>query len=222
VRGAREHPALIRTVVRPRLYHDQQEVDLMIRRVTARLSYANIAATLAVFLALGGSAAWAIGRHSVGTRELAKDAVKGRHVEETKLKGKHLQDSTLGGREIDEQKLDAPVPTANRAEQADGPSAFARVEPDATVIEGLSRQVSSAMVTGPAAGVYCFDLPFNPLHVRATALAGGTSDRVVSAADSDGPGGVPNCPTGTETEVNVYSISAGALENGGFFVSFGL
>jgi hypothetical protein len=194
----------------------------MIRRITARLSYANIAATMALFLVLSGSAAWAIGRHSVGTRELAKDAVKGRHVEETKLKGKHLQDSTLGGREIDEQALDTPVPSANRADQADGPSAYARVESDATVVDPLSRQVSSAMVTGPAAGVYCFDLPFNPDHVQATAAANATSDRIVSAADAEAPAGLPNCPTGTESEVNIYSISAGALENGAFFVRFGL
>jgi hypothetical protein len=194
----------------------------MIRRVTARLSYANVAATLALFLALGGSAAWALGRHSVGTRELAKDAVKGRHVEETKLKGKHLQESTLGGREIDEQALDAPVPSANRADHADAPSAYARVEPDATVVDALSRQVASAMVTSPAAGVYCFDLPFNPQHVQATAGADGTSDRIVSAADADAPAGLPNCPAGTETEVNVYGVGAGALENGAFFARFGL
>ena len=193
----------------------------MLRRITGQLNYANVAATVALFLVLGGSAAWAIGRHSVGTRELAKDAVKGRNVEEAKLKGKHLQEATLTGREIDEQKLDAPVPEANRAEQADGPSAFARVEPDATVVDGLSRQVTSAMVTGPVAGVYCFDLPFNPLHVQATAVAEGTSDRIVSAADAEGPGDLPNCPEGTETEVNVYGVGAGALENGAFFVTFG-
>jgi hypothetical protein len=194
----------------------------MIRRVTARLSYANIAATLALFLVLSGGAAYALGRNSVGTRELAKDAVKGRHVEETKLKGKHLQDATVAGREIDEQKLDAPVPEADQADHADGPSAYARVEPDAKVIEGLSRQVTSAMVTNPAAGVYCFDLPFNPQHVQATAVANGTSDRVVSTADADAPTGLPNCPAGTETEVNVYRLGAGALENGAFFVRFGL
>jgi hypothetical protein len=193
----------------------------MIRRMTGHLSYANVAATVALFLVLTGSAAWAIGRHSVGTRELAKDAVKGRNVEEAKLKGKHLQEATLTGREIDESKLDAPVPTANRAEQADGPSTFARVRPDATVVDGLSREVTSAMVSRPAAGVYCFDLPFNPVHVQATAVAEGTPDRVVSAADAEGPGGLPNCPEGTETEVNVYRVGAGALENGAFFVTFG-
>jgi hypothetical protein len=188
----------------------------MIRRMTSRLSYGNVIATVALFLVLGGGTALALGRNSVGTRELAKDAVKGRHVEEAKIKGKHLQDATLGGREIDEQELDAPVP------QADAPSTYARVNADATVLDALSRQVSSPNVTNPSAGVYCFDLPFNPQHPQVTAVAEATSDRIVSAADSDDPAGLPNCPAGTETEVNVHSVGAGALDNGGFFVRFGL
>ena len=189
----------------------------MIRRIRARLNYANVIATAALFLALGGGTALALGKNSVGTRELAKDAVKGRHVEEAKLKGKHIQDSTLGGREIDEQRLDAAVP---EAEQSDSPSVYARVNPDATVVDALSRQVTSAMVTNPSAGVYCFDLPFDVQHTQVTAVADGTSDRFVSAADFEGSAGLPNCPAGTETEVNVYGVGAGALENGAFFVRF--
>jgi hypothetical protein len=192
---------------------------VVIHRIRARLNYANVIATFALFLALGGGTALALGRNSIGTRELAKDAVQGRNVDEGKLKGKHIQDSTLGGREIDEQGLDAAVP---EAEHADGPAAYARVNPDATVVEALSRQVTSAMVTGPAAGVYCFDLPFNAQHVQVTAVAEGSSDRLVSAADFEGSGGLPNCPAGAETEVNVYSVSGGSLENGAFFVRFGL
>jgi hypothetical protein len=187
----------------------------MIRRVRARLSYANVAATLALFLALSGSAAWALGRNSVGTRELANDAVKGRHVEEGKLKGKHIQEGTLGGREINEQGLDAAVP------QADGSSTFARVRRDATVIDALSRNIASANVTSPDAGIYCFDLPFNPAHVQVMPGADGTSDRIASAEDFDASASLPNCPPGAEVEVNLHSAGAGALENGPFFVEFG-
>ena len=40
----------------------------------SRLSYANAMATLAVFIALGGSA-YAVGRHTIGTKELKRGAV---------------------------------------------------------------------------------------------------------------------------------------------------
>ena len=186
----------------------------MIRRARANISYANVTATLALFLVLGGGTALALGRNSVTTRELAKDAVKGRNVAEGKLKNKHLKDNTLKGNKIDEQSLEAPVPLA------DSPAAYARVRGDATVVDGLSRDVSSQHVTRPSAGVYCFDLPFAPTHVQATAASSETPDRIATAELAGTPEGLPNCPPGTEAEVNLFSAGAASLENGGFFVQF--
>lgn len=42
--------------------------------IRKHLTYANVMATMAVFLALGGSA-WALSKHSVGARQLKKNAV---------------------------------------------------------------------------------------------------------------------------------------------------
>ena len=186
----------------------------MIRRARARLSYANVAATLALFLALGGGTALALGRNSVTTRELANDAVKGRNVEEGKLKNKHMKDDTLKGNKIDESSLDSPVPLA------DSPAAFARVRADATVTEGLARDIASTNITRPSAGIYCFDLPFAPTSVQATPRASGTPDRIASGEIAGTPDGVPNCPPTSEAEVNVYGTGGAALENGAFFVQF--
>ena len=44
------------------------------RRIRKHLSYANVMATVAVFIALGGSA-WALAKNSVGARQLKKNAV---------------------------------------------------------------------------------------------------------------------------------------------------
>lgn len=187
----------------------------MIRRARARLSYSNVIATLALFLALGGGTALALGRNSVTTRELAKGAVKNRNVEPGKLKNKSMKDDTLKGNKIDESSLDAPVPLA------DSPSAFARVQADGTVVEALTRDVAAQNITTPGDGVYCFNLAFAPTGVQATARATETPDRIVSAEVAGTPGGLPNCAAGSEAEVNVYSTGAGALENGAFFVAFG-
>jgi hypothetical protein len=49
-----------------------------VKRLRAKLTYANVAATLALFVALAGGTAYAanqLGKESVGTKELAKGAV---------------------------------------------------------------------------------------------------------------------------------------------------
>ena len=54
----------------------------MIRRVTSRLTYANVMATIAVFIALGGSsyAVLRLPRNSVGTKQLRPGAVRSSDV----------------------------------------------------------------------------------------------------------------------------------------------
>ena len=71
-------------------------------RLRGRLSYANVAATLALFLALGGGAAIAAGK--IGAKDLAPDSVGGSELKTDAAKGKHIKEDSLG-----------PVPTAGKA-----------------------------------------------------------------------------------------------------------
>jgi hypothetical protein len=60
----------------------------MEKRLRAKLTYANVIATLALFLALGGGAAYAastLGRNTVGTGQLKKAAVTGVKVKDGTL-----------------------------------------------------------------------------------------------------------------------------------------
>src|SRR5262245_21185593 len=43
-----------------------------------RFSYANVVATLALFLALGGGAVWAAGK--IGSGDIKSNAIKSRHI----------------------------------------------------------------------------------------------------------------------------------------------
>jgi hypothetical protein len=70
--------------------------------LAGRLSYANVAATLALFLALSGGAAIAAGK--IGASDLAPDSVGGSELKKDAAKGKHVKEDTLG-----------PVPTAGKA-----------------------------------------------------------------------------------------------------------
>jgi hypothetical protein len=73
-----------------------------VKHLRGRLSYANVAATLALFLALGGGAA--IAANQIKARDIAKDAVGGSELKKNAAKGKHVKESTLSA-----------VPTAGKA-----------------------------------------------------------------------------------------------------------
>jgi len=73
-----------------------------LKGMRGRLSYANVAATLALFLALAGGTAIAAGQ--ITARDLAPDSVGGSELKANAAKGKHIKEDTLG-----------PVPTAGKA-----------------------------------------------------------------------------------------------------------
>jgi len=70
-----------------------------------KLTFANVMSSIAVFLALGGSA-MALKANSVGSRQIKDDSIKGRDVREGKLKGKHIQRATIGAEQISEDAFD--------------------------------------------------------------------------------------------------------------------
>jgi hypothetical protein len=85
------------------------------RTIRQRLTYANVMATLALFVALGGVgyAAVHLPKNSVGTKQLKKGAVSGAKVK------KH----TLTGRNINLAKL-GTVPSARTASELTAPEAL--------------------------------------------------------------------------------------------------
>jgi hypothetical protein len=75
-----------------------------------RLSYANVIATIAVFLALGGGAyALALERGEVKSKHIAKNAVKSKHVKDGKLQAKDVKDSDFLGDVVAREFVDADV-----------------------------------------------------------------------------------------------------------------
>ncbi len=123
-----------------------------------------------------------------------------------------LDADTLDGKDSTEF-----IATTEKAGLQD-PRAFARVEEDATAVAALSKNITSAMITNPSTGVYCFDLPFNPVSVQVTVEGNGDPDEIAQAIDSDSPDGLVNCPAGTEIEVIHYDTGTPGLENGDFYI----
>jgi hypothetical protein len=68
------------------------------RSIRSKLTYANVMATIAVFIALGSGAyaATHLAKNSVGTKQLKKNAVKGGKVKDASLTGADINATTLG------------------------------------------------------------------------------------------------------------------------------
>jgi hypothetical protein len=109
------------------------------RAVRTHLSYANVVATLALILAVGGASAFAatqLAKNSVGTKQLKKNAVTGEKVKNGSLAG-----ADIGG----------PVQSATTATTANTASTAARATSAATADSaGHATTADSASSAGKA------------------------------------------------------------------------
>jgi len=73
----------------------------MLERVRERLTYANVMATLAIFLALGGGA-WAVtlARNSVGSPQIKKNAVKASEIAKNAVRKAEVGAGAVGTNEV--------------------------------------------------------------------------------------------------------------------------
>ena len=62
----------------------------------SHLTYANVMATIAVFLALGGGMAWALARNSVGTRQIKPHAVRPSDLAAGAVTSKKIRSGQVG------------------------------------------------------------------------------------------------------------------------------
>ena len=93
----------------------------MLTKLVSRLTYANVAATLALFLALGGvsyAAAVRLPANSVGAKQLRRNAVRATKIKNHAVTATKIARNAVTGFHVDENTL-APVPEAGRADSAD-------------------------------------------------------------------------------------------------------
>jgi hypothetical protein len=85
-----------------------------------KLTYANVVATLALFIAVGGASAFAasqLGKNTVGTKQLKKNSVTTAKIKKEAVTGAKVKKGTLTGTQINASTL-GTVPTANAANSA--------------------------------------------------------------------------------------------------------
>jgi hypothetical protein len=90
-------------------------------KLRERLSYANVVATLALFIAIAGSSAFAasqLGKNTVGPKQLKKNAVTTVKIKDQAITAAKVQNGSLTGAQINASTL-GTVPSAAQAANAE-------------------------------------------------------------------------------------------------------
>jgi hypothetical protein len=178
-------------------------------RIRARLTYANVISTVALFVALGGAsyAALKLPANSIGTVQIRSNAVNSAKVQDGSLLGKDFKAGELpAGRPGANGQPGAPGSAGtNGTNGLDGTArAYAYVDPStctgaqATCTTTRSKSVSA--VVHMQTGIYCVGVT-NISSSGALAMAGVETNRsdtpygnASAMTDSSGTGGL--CPAG--------------------------
>lgn len=128
----------------------------MLSRLRARLTYANVMATVAVFIALGGSsyAALSLPKNSVGANQLKQNSVGAGEVKNRSLGLAEFKNSARAGF-VGQQGATGPQgPKGDKGDPAT--TLWAEVAPNGSLLRG-SGVASSSYLTGTAA----YEVVFN-------------------------------------------------------------
>jgi hypothetical protein len=154
------------------------------KRVRSRLSYANVMATLALFIALGGAsyAATALPKNSVGTKQIKSAAITAAKIKNGAVTGAKIAPGSITGGQIALSTL-GTVPSATKADQA--------VHADtATTATNATRATSAASADD------------------ARTLGGQSAEQIAAAAKLTCPTGMilaaGNCFDATQTAASTY------------------
>ena len=193
--------------------------------VRPRLTYANVASTLALMMAMSTGGAYAasliqtsqIADGAVTTPKLRDAAVKPNKIATDAVRRSSLADGAVGSAEIANSSITGADIGAGTITAQDlqiwarRPPAYARVHWDGSQVTGSG--ITTEMITRPtmmvdqeevpATGVYCFhDLPFAPAGVSATGSLNFSGPSIATVTH-----GQPSpCPAGTQLMVKLYMI----------------
>jgi hypothetical protein len=198
------------------------EYRAMIARVRSRLTYANVIASLALFLAMGGTGyALTLPKNSVGAKQLKRNAVSSKKVKNGSLLGKDFKAGQLPAGS--QGPAGAPGPAGKQG--APGSAAgYASVRGDGLFYNAVAKNVTSANLTHTAGtGIYCFqNLPFTHRSALATpnGFLTGELDTVVNVNINFSGVECPGSFTTPTTRVVTWDASAGAAADRSFTIWF--
>jgi hypothetical protein len=194
-----------------------------VKHIRKRFTYANVMSSIAVFLLIGGATAFAaLGKNTVGTKQLKKNAVttakiKKEAVTAAKLKNGAVTNGKLGEGAVTGNKIAAgTIGRGNLAEAQFIPRAYALVGFTGKVQANLTNGIPNATQTG--GGTYCFDLAFTPIHAQVTVQSDFESNDFGSVNIASAEGGLAQCAANNDVEVVVWDAGLEAETTEEFFL----
>jgi len=186
----------------------------MLHRIVSHLSYANVVASLALFLALGGVgfAATKLPKNSVGPSALRKNAVVTEKIANNAVTGAKVKTASLDGTDINLTKL-GTVPAATTATTATTATGIAKVTYKSTTVAVPAIGYGSSFGGTPSASA----TGTARCDAGQSVLGGGThvdsdADEIVNDSHPDGTSGwtsvVFNNSYVTPHSMTVYAICA--------------
>jgi hypothetical protein len=182
----------------------------VVQQIRKRLNYANVMSSLAVFLVLGGGAAYAakkIGSHDLRGGAVTTAKIKRNAVTRSKIKANAISTAKVAAAAVTNAKLaDGSVSLEKLAPGFISPAAeklshATNISAGGVVLAG-SLGISQANVTHPSAGFYCFsDLAPAPVGGVATVDYSEAGENILIQFDT-GQGPLSICPAGTQAFVN--------------------
>lgn len=179
-----------------------------------RLSYANVASTLALLVALGAGSAFAANQlapRSVGERQLrpgavTADKIRKNAVTAPKIKALAVKNGKLAGGSVDAAKLASGAVTGDKL--ANGAIGTEKVAPDAVTGEKVNESTLGQVPSADNANSAAFAESANPAAFAKVDKKGG-----LDVSNSKGIGAVK------EIETGIYCISVSAFSPQGVQVT---
>ena len=161
----------------------------MFRSISQRLTYANVTATLALFLALGGIswAATSLPRNSVGATQLRKNAVTGTKIKKSAVTSSKVKDGSLTAADLKKGTLlsGSTGPAGPKGDTgAAGPSdAYTATKGGA--LQNLTGSFAQVVATPQLpAGDYV-------VAARANVLGNGAGTQIICSLENDAAQNIP-------------------------------
>lgn len=185
----------------------------------SKLSYANVVATLALFVALGGSsyAAVALSKNSVKSKHIGKGQVKRPDIGRNAVNSGKIKDFSLLARDFKDGQLPAGPKGDPGVPGLAGAPGLARIAVsilnNGTIFRG---SLEGGSVRRAATGQYCFDLPFTPVTAVASRFPNVTDQDDRDTVVTTSPGIEITCLASEELLVTVLEIDEndnGTIDN---------
>jgi hypothetical protein len=183
-----------------------------VQRLRSKLTYSNVMVTVLALVVLGGGTAYAaneLGKESVGSKQLAKEAVTPSKLSKSSRKAlAGARGATGATGATGPQGIPGIQGTPGQPGAAGSARAYATISATAVVTD--SKNITQADVVHAGGSLLCISgLSFEPKNAVASSIFG-ESQNLITSVSLDNFGA---CPTGTQVAIATY-IPGGGPEAG--------